>query len=962
MLKSMFVFSTEPAYTPIVDRAILPLLSPAFSERKVMKVRLSNGLEAYLISDPNTDMSAIALTVKAGSWEDPVEHPGMAHFLEHMLFLGTKKYPEEGEYGNFVSNNGGMTNAYTTNDHTSYFAAVNNHAFESLVDRFSQFFKEPLFNPSGVARELQAIDQEYAKNIENDDMRILFVQKAIANSKHPDHNFNIGNSDTLSKVSQDELKKWYQEHYSANAMHLIAYSNLPPDKLKDLIVDSFSEIPNKNKTTLEIKTPHFLPEAYGKIVYIEPVKNSRTLLMTWELPKWVNESKDSQPANMICYVLGHEGKESLLAQLKREKLAEGLKCGEEDAGASEHWFVLEIDLTEDGIKQLDDVIERVFQTLAAVKQKGIPSYLFDEMQRMGIINYQYQSREDAFDYVMEMGVRMIDENLETFPEQTFVIQKFDPAAVEELLKNISPNNAFYYLIAPQESTGIKPEHKEKWLGASYAIRTIPQTSLDRWLKATSHSKIGIPVANPFVPKNLAEILQENDLGNNLANKERKIPIPEILIKNESGTIYFSQDDRFFIPQISWRFEIRTPQVEIGNASKVVLADLYVKYVTEALSRVSYNALLAGLSFNIERKENGIGITINGYNENAPLLFEEILKQLKDLSVTEPRFILYKDTLLRQYQNGAKDLPYRQSQEQLKSLIYKNYTTNKQKVLAINKITFEKFKDYANRIFSQPYVEGVMFGNMSKKEAAVIVEKLLNTIKGTMYPKNKLKRPQIIVLPENKGPFFIETSTKVQGNAILLAIQNGTSTFKKRAALEILMQAMKEPFFSTLRTTQQTGYIVKSQFEEVEGELFALFLVQSNTHDMRDLLARFELFIEGFLQEINSNITQEQFESIRAALLENLEQPPKQMSELTEILQKFAFKRDGDFEWRNKQIQGMKDLTYEEFLSYGNDFFGRKNKRRIAVLVKGILPEEKRFQYLPLKSPNELRKLSTFKSM
>lgn len=52
---------------------------------------------------------------------DPWELPGLAHFCEHMLFLGTDKYPSENEYSKYISSHGGMTNAFTASDHTNYF-------------------------------------------------------------------------------------------------------------------------------------------------------------------------------------------------------------------------------------------------------------------------------------------------------------------------------------------------------------------------------------------------------------------------------------------------------------------------------------------------------------------------------------------------------------------------------------------------------------------------------------------------------------------------------------------------------------------------------------------------------------------------------------------------------------------------------------------------------------------------
>jgi hypothetical protein len=71
-----------------------------------------------LISDPTTDKSAAALDVRVGHLSDPAELPGLAHFLEHMLFMGTKKYPDENEYNVFLAQHGGSSNAYTDTEDT----------------------------------------------------------------------------------------------------------------------------------------------------------------------------------------------------------------------------------------------------------------------------------------------------------------------------------------------------------------------------------------------------------------------------------------------------------------------------------------------------------------------------------------------------------------------------------------------------------------------------------------------------------------------------------------------------------------------------------------------------------------------------------------------------------------------------------------------------------------------------
>jgi insulysin len=111
--------------------------------------------------------------------------------------------------------------------------------------------------------------------------------------------------------------------------------------------------------------------------------------------------------------------------------------------------------------------------------------------------------------------------------------------------------------------------------------------------------------------------------------------------------------------------------------------------------------------------------------------------------------------------------------------------------------------------------------------------------------------------------------------VLLAIENQTFSFKERAGQQILMQAIKEPFFNQLRTKQQTGYLVHSFSEEVERKLFNMFAVQSNTHDVRDLLSRFEQFIEEYVQEIGKQtLSEDQFDTIRHALLKQYSETKK----------------------------------------------------------------------------------------
>ena len=89
----------------------------------------------------------------------------MAHYLEHMLFLGTKKYPNENEYIEYLTKNAGIHNAYTALEETNFYFQCSNSAFEGALDRFSGFFTDPLFTETCAEREMKAVNSEHEKNL-----------------------------------------------------------------------------------------------------------------------------------------------------------------------------------------------------------------------------------------------------------------------------------------------------------------------------------------------------------------------------------------------------------------------------------------------------------------------------------------------------------------------------------------------------------------------------------------------------------------------------------------------------------------------------------------------------------------------------------------------------------------------------------------------------------------------------
>ncbi len=179
-----------------VEREIAPpatylghvIKSPA-DTRDYRHLTLDSGLKVLLISDPDTDKAAAAVDVGVGSYNDPDNRLGLAHFLEHMLFLGNKKYPEVDGYFQYIKANGGSANAYTADVRTNYFFDINSDKLQPALDQLAQFFVSPTLDPSYVDRERHAVDSEYQLHTREDGWRLLTALNATSNPEHPKSRF-----------------------------------------------------------------------------------------------------------------------------------------------------------------------------------------------------------------------------------------------------------------------------------------------------------------------------------------------------------------------------------------------------------------------------------------------------------------------------------------------------------------------------------------------------------------------------------------------------------------------------------------------------------------------------------------------------------------------------------------------------------------------------------------------------
>ena len=522
--------------------------------------------------------------------------------------------------------------------------------------------------------------------------------------------------------------------------------------------------------------------------------------------------------------------------------------------------------------------------------------------------------------------------------------EYNPQTIRDILAYLSPDHCSIVRMSPKESVKITYDRKEKWLDVPYAMRPVPIDWSTSWSNAKPHPDIRLAGPNPFIPANLA-----------LVSEERLDRAPTCIANTNLGRAYYARCEEYQTPEGVVHLHILSPELN-ETARSAVLGSLYLDHLTDQIHPLLGASASAGISTRFEIEKNHLHVTLSGFSEKIPLLLKEILREMPLNPPTREQFDLYVARHEKDYANSLKALPVKQAKELLSSLINPSRTTKQENLAALKTISYEDFLAFHKNIFEKSYFETLFAGNFSLKTATSSWLDIVGALGKTPFLKAEHPPIKALHLPDDEGPFLIAKETACQGNAAILLLDEGNYSFEKKAAQKILSAALQDPFFDTLRTKQKTGYIVQNSDVDFEKRLYQYFLVQSNTHQPEDLLHRFELFLEEFREDFTTQVSEERFATLKASAIETLKTQCRNIQDKAALWDLLAFEENGNFTLIEQRIQSLEGLSYEQFLTLGEEFLSRTNRKRLAILYTGKIPSP--FAYLPT-SVGGIKEIATY---
>lgn len=951
--------------------SIMDIPDKSEGDRKLYRaVNLSNGVRAMLISDPGPGemsasasqasmahsrasragssdssleqyqgkLAACAVLMSAGSFYEPRQYQGLAHFLEHMIFMGSEKYPIENAFDSFVTKSGGFTNAHTENEDTCYYFEVEDQHLDKTLDMFMHLMKEPLMSIDSMARERSALQSEFEQTHMIDEVRRDQILAAMATDGYPHGTFSWGNLKSLQENVDDDhlhrtLHEFRRRHYGANRMTVCLQAQMSLEDLEALLVRHCAGIPQSEEPPLNLSKFNyrnaFREKFFKEVLLVQPVEDVCKVDITWVLPP-MRQYYRCKPDTFLSQLLGYEGVGSLCAYLRRRlwcmSVIAGVGGGSFDTNSIYSLFTVSIYLTDEGFEHLDDVMAATFAWIRLLNDCNTLATSYSEIKQISDTNFRFQIEIPSMD-----NVQGIVEALRFLPAKdvltgTQLFFEYDEQAIGVVKQHLSEFRFNIMISSHIPYENLAYDQMEPWFGTHFTTIDMPAKWQQMWTNPKPHPELKIPEQNKFITTDFTiQWIQ--------AGKPRVPRRPKALIKDALCELWFRQDDTFLLPDGFINLYLITPLMR-RSPQDYMSGVLYTYLVEFCIAEQLYPALVAGLTYGLDTADKGLVLRVSGYNQKLPLLLEIIMNVMQNLTIDPAQVVSFKELKKRQIFNAL--ITGRSLNLDLRLTVLEHMRFNlMQKYHALENISVDHVQNFKDTFYKKMYVQGLIQGNFTEQQARDIMKKVHTNFRSEKIENLGEQHNRLVQLPLGQHFLRVKTLNEDDPNTIVSNYyQIGPCSLRMECLMDLVDLVVEEPFFNQLRTKEQLGYSL-GMYQRIGYGILAYILninTQENKHKAEHVEERLEAFRAGMPRLIDQ-LTDEEFDEVRTTLINGKKLADYSLDD--EVMRNWSeiVSMDYFFNRTDMQIQTLNGLTKKDVLDFLVNY-DKYDLRKLSVQVIG----------------------------
>ncbi|WP_456268237.1 insulinase family protein [Kushneria sp. AK178] len=849
---------------------------------------LDNGLQVLLVHDAAAERAGAAMNVATGSAFNPDDVPGLAHFLEHMLFLGTDRYPDPDDYHQFLGEHGGQHNAFTAPRDTNYFFDIAPEAFAPALARFARFFVAPTLDASCVERERHAVHAEYQARLQDDGRRIEDALSQALNPEHPYNRFSIGNLDTLRDLPGQTLREalvaFHEAHYDANTMALVLTGPQPLDTLDALAREHFADVPDRGLTPRTIDQPVALKTQLPAAMAVQSLQHQHQVRFLFPIPD-PDQDYRLKPVSFLSNLIGHEAPGSLLARLRARGWADALSAGSVRGDGRRALFMVNIDLTPQGSEHLEEIQASLMAWIDLIREQGVASWRYEEQARLVEQQFRFQQRQSPARQATALSTAMARYPLRDVRRAGFWMEGFDGSRIHEYLSCLTPDSLLRLYSGP-EVTG---EQRSPWFDTPWQYHAVRP-------RGASIDGLTLPDVNEFIARDLA-LINDETAGTHC------------LVDTPGLDLWLHATGEFGAPRVAWRFSLQSPHAG-ESVHHAVMTELLARWLEDSLSDALYPARLAGQGMNAHAHARGMTLSLSGWRDRQALVMERVLAQLASGDMSDHHVQRARRGLERRWQDEPASALHEQLNRGLvQSLVIPGWPSEA-RLAALEGITPGALRDFRRRWLDELHVQALATGDISADHA----RELGARVQAMLSPRiTKNAIPELAVLSPTATPPLLRPNSRRRDSGLLYYLQDEGRSVADQARLAILGQMISAPFFNQLRTEQQLGYVVSARYQPLLEAPGLALLVQSPDHDGATLKARIEQFLAGF-DDIVMGMEDAGLHGYQQAVAERLVEREQRLGQRASRLWQELAHGWTDFDRREQLAEAVRDQRGESIRS------------------------------------------------
>lgn len=360
--------------------------------------KLNNGQTVIIQEVKNNPIVTIDTWIKTGSIDEDDSNNGVAHFLEHLFFKGTKNHAP-GEFDKILETKGAITNAATSKDFTHYYITIPSKDFDLAMELHADMLQNPMIPRNEMEKERRVVLEEIGKDMNSPEKILMENLDAMMYTSHPYKRRVIGKKDIIETITREKVLEFYNAHYSPSNMVTLVIGDVDTNHALDKISQSFNCDAKKSEKNIYPKEAQ-LTEQKRKTEYSADTQSGYMLIGFRAVPI---SNKESYALDVLATILG-EGRSSVLNQSLKEKkrVAFSVSAGNmtyKDDGI----FYIKANFEPEKIKSVETAI---FEEIAKIQKDGVTDEQINLAKNI-IERDTYYSRESVSNISNEIGYTTI---------------------------------------------------------------------------------------------------------------------------------------------------------------------------------------------------------------------------------------------------------------------------------------------------------------------------------------------------------------------------------------------------------------------------------------------------------------------------------------------------------------------------------------------------------------------------